>query len=167
MWICTRGANLSALISYFEAVPHQTPPWLEEMIGYSTWRNMIYQLAEQFPDCLLLKFAIKVSTSNVYCACLYSRYDSCVQFVVSTILVCVCAVDVFFMSSVNVQVYKYICIVHMYVHTYVHMYVLCAMYYVCTYVCMYVCIYASVCVSTYVLSYAHVNLYHIGHCVTV
>ena len=126
---------VSVFISYFEAVPHQTPPWLEEMIGYSTWRNMIYQLAEQFPDCLLLKFAIKVSTSNVYFACLYSRYDSCVQFVVSTILVCVCAVDVFFMSS------TYVC-------TYVHMYVLCAMYicmHICKCLCVYVCTFLRTC----------------------
>lgn len=43
-----------------------TPPWLEEMIGYSTWRNMIYQLAEQFPDCLLLKFAIKLISDAGY-----------------------------------------------------------------------------------------------------
>ena len=41
----------------------QIPPWLEEMIGYPTWRNLVYQLAEQFPDCLMLKFAIKVHTS--------------------------------------------------------------------------------------------------------
>ena len=38
----------------------QTPTWLEEMIQYGTWRDLFYQLAEQYPDCLMLKFTIKL-----------------------------------------------------------------------------------------------------------
>ena len=47
--------------------------WLEEMIGYSTWRNLVYQLAEQFPDCPTLQFAIKVAVHHLslFCHCLH------------------------------------------------------------------------------------------------
>ena len=38
----------------------QTPSWLEEMISFSPWRELFYQLAEQYPNCLMLKFTIKV-----------------------------------------------------------------------------------------------------------
>ena len=38
----------------------QTPTWLEEMVQYGTWRDLFYQLAEQYPDCLMLKFTIKL-----------------------------------------------------------------------------------------------------------
>ena len=30
------------------------------MIAHPTWRSMFYQLAEQYPDCLMLNFTIKV-----------------------------------------------------------------------------------------------------------
>jgi negative elongation factor C/D len=36
------------------------PSWLEEMIQFPTWRELFYQLAEQYPDCLMLKFTIKL-----------------------------------------------------------------------------------------------------------
>ena len=39
---------------------NQTPSWLEEMISFSPWRELFYQLAEQYPNCLMLKFTIKV-----------------------------------------------------------------------------------------------------------
>lgn len=38
----------------------QTPSWLEQMIQHPTWRSMIYKLADQYPDCLMLNFTIKV-----------------------------------------------------------------------------------------------------------
>lgn len=38
----------------------ETPSWLEEMIQYPTWRELFYQLSEQYPDCLMLKFTIKL-----------------------------------------------------------------------------------------------------------
>lgn len=36
------------------------PTWLTEMIEHSIWRKMLYKLAEQHPNCLMLNFTIKV-----------------------------------------------------------------------------------------------------------
>lgn len=36
------------------------PSWLTEMIGHAIWRKMLYILAEQHPNCLMLNFTIKV-----------------------------------------------------------------------------------------------------------
>ena len=30
------------------------------MIQFPTWRELFYQLAEQYPDCIMLKFTIKL-----------------------------------------------------------------------------------------------------------
>lgn len=38
----------------------ETPAWLVEMISFQTWRNLFYQLAEEYPDCLMLNFTIKL-----------------------------------------------------------------------------------------------------------
>lgn len=38
----------------------ETPAWLTEMIEHPTWRSLIYRLAEEYPDCLMLNFTIKV-----------------------------------------------------------------------------------------------------------
>lgn len=35
------------------------------MIIHPTWRNLIYKLAEDFPECLMLNFTVKVSRSFV------------------------------------------------------------------------------------------------------
>lgn len=37
-----------------------TPDWLTEMIDHPTWRSLVYKLAEDYPDCLMLSFAIKL-----------------------------------------------------------------------------------------------------------
>ncbi|VVD02118.1 unnamed protein product [Leptidea sinapis] len=37
----------------------ETPAWLTEMIEHPTWRSLIYRLAEDYPDCLMLNFTIK------------------------------------------------------------------------------------------------------------
>ncbi|XP_052861929.1 negative elongation factor D [Anopheles cruzii] len=37
-----------------------TPGWLTEMIEHHTWRSLIYRLAEEYPDCLMLNFTIKL-----------------------------------------------------------------------------------------------------------
>jgi negative elongation factor C/D len=34
--------------------------WLAELIEYPTWRSLIYRLAEDYPDCLMLNFTIKL-----------------------------------------------------------------------------------------------------------
>eukprot|EP00054_Salpingoeca_dolichothecata_P021433 m.137200 g.137200 ORF g.137200 m.137200 type:complete len:919 (-) comp23983_c0_seq1:198-2954(-) len=36
-----------------------TPTWLAELITFSPWRNVLYQLSEQRRECLMLNFAIK------------------------------------------------------------------------------------------------------------
>lgn len=38
----------------------ETPTWLEEMIQFPTWRQLLYQLSEQHTECILLKFALKL-----------------------------------------------------------------------------------------------------------
>nr|AAA28932.1 potential zinc-finger domains centered at aa 135 and aa 364; 43 kDa protein; putative [Drosophila melanogaster] len=38
----------------------ETPDWLTEMIDLYTWRSLIYRLAEEYPDCLMLNFTIKL-----------------------------------------------------------------------------------------------------------
>lgn len=38
----------------------QTPAWLTEMVEHHTWRSLIYRLAEEYPDCLMLNFTIKL-----------------------------------------------------------------------------------------------------------
>jgi len=37
----------------------EPPSWLQEMIEHPTWRSLFYQLAEEFPECLMLNFIIK------------------------------------------------------------------------------------------------------------
>lgn len=39
----------------------ETPAWLTELIEHPTWRSLIYKLAEEYPDCLMLNFTIKVT----------------------------------------------------------------------------------------------------------
>ena len=36
------------------------PSWLIQLIEHSIWRKMLYKLAEQHPNCLMLNFTIKV-----------------------------------------------------------------------------------------------------------
>ncbi|CAG0882404.1 unnamed protein product [Darwinula stevensoni] len=36
------------------------PAWLTEMVEHGTWRSLIYRLAEDYPDCLMLNFTIKL-----------------------------------------------------------------------------------------------------------
>ncbi|CAN7998335.1 unnamed protein product [Ixodes pacificus] len=38
----------------------ETPGWLTEMIEHPTWRSLVYKLAEEYPDCLMLNFTIKL-----------------------------------------------------------------------------------------------------------
>ncbi len=41
------------------------PAWLTEMIEHSIWRKMLYKLAEQHPNCLMLNFTIKVTCFQI------------------------------------------------------------------------------------------------------
>ncbi|KAJ8316708.1 hypothetical protein KUTeg_005738 [Tegillarca granosa] len=38
----------------------ETPSWLAEMIEFPTWRELFYKLAEEYPDCLMLNFTVKI-----------------------------------------------------------------------------------------------------------
>lgn len=49
----------------FAVIVFQTPAWLTEMIQHPTWRSLIYRLAEEYPDCLMLNFTIKVRTCQL------------------------------------------------------------------------------------------------------
>ncbi|CAG2106667.1 unnamed protein product [Medioppia subpectinata] len=37
-----------------------TPAWLTEMIAHQPWRALVYKLAEDYPDCLMLTFTVKL-----------------------------------------------------------------------------------------------------------
>lgn len=34
--------------------------WLPELIAHAPWRSLVYSLAEEYPDCLMLNFAVKL-----------------------------------------------------------------------------------------------------------
>lgn len=44
----------------------ETPGWLTEMIEHPTWRSLVYKLAEEYPDCLMLNFTIKLISDAGY-----------------------------------------------------------------------------------------------------
>lgn len=44
----------------------ETPAWLTQLIEHPTWRSLIYRLAEEYPDCLMLNFTIKVGVQHLY-----------------------------------------------------------------------------------------------------
>ena len=47
----------------------ETPSWLAELIEYPTWRSLIYRLAEDYPDCLMLNFTIKLISDAGFQVC--------------------------------------------------------------------------------------------------
>ena len=49
--------EIHGFYTYFKI---KVPSWLTEMIDHPIWRNMLYQLAEEHPNCLMLNFTIKV-----------------------------------------------------------------------------------------------------------
>ena len=44
----------------------ETPSWLAELIEHPTWRSLIYRLAEDYPECLMLNFTIKLISDAGY-----------------------------------------------------------------------------------------------------
>jgi negative elongation factor C/D len=40
------------------------PTWLTDMISHSIWREMLYKLAEEHPNCLMLNFTIKLISDS-------------------------------------------------------------------------------------------------------
>lgn len=50
------------------------------MIEHPTWRSLIYRLAEEYPDCLMLNFTIKVKKQKKTLICIMKNCDSAVKY---------------------------------------------------------------------------------------
>ncbi|XP_048576554.1 negative elongation factor D [Nematostella vectensis] len=57
----------------------ETPSWLEGMIAHPTWRSMFYKLSEQYPECLMLNFTIKLISDAGHQAEITSVSTACHQ----------------------------------------------------------------------------------------
>lgn len=57
----------------------ETPSWLAEMIEFPTWRELFYRLAEEYPDCLMLNFTIKLISDAGYQGEITSVSTACHQ----------------------------------------------------------------------------------------
>ncbi|KAL5012912.1 hypothetical protein ScPMuIL_011463 [Solemya velum] len=57
----------------------ETPSWLAEMIEFPTWRELFYKLAEEYPDCLMLNFTIKLISDSGYQGEITSVSTACHQ----------------------------------------------------------------------------------------
>jgi len=57
----------------------QPPSWIEEMIAHAPWRMMFYELAEKFPDCLMLNFTIKLISDAGYQSEIGAMSSACSQ----------------------------------------------------------------------------------------
>ncbi|KAL4235100.1 hypothetical protein ACF0H5_006738 [Mactra antiquata] len=57
----------------------ETPGWLAEMIEFPTWRELFYSLAEEYPDCLMLNFTIKLISDAGYQGEITSVSTACHQ----------------------------------------------------------------------------------------
>ena len=38
----------------------KSPAWINDIINVPTWRSLIYKLAEDYPDCLMLNYIVKL-----------------------------------------------------------------------------------------------------------
>ncbi|CAG7833536.1 unnamed protein product [Allacma fusca] len=85
-WIMSAGANINEVRTMVESSLRdmiiktfdpkkadtifseegETPGWLTEMIEHPTWRSLVYRLAEEYPDCLMLNFTIKLISDAGY-----------------------------------------------------------------------------------------------------
>ncbi|XP_064599061.1 negative elongation factor D-like [Liolophura sinensis] len=57
----------------------ETPSWLAEMIDHQPWRELFYRLAEEYPDCLMLNFTIKLISDAGYQGEITSVSTACHQ----------------------------------------------------------------------------------------
>lgn len=57
----------------------ETPSWLGDMIDHPTWRSLFYKLAEEYPDCLMLNFTIKLISDAGYQGEITSVSTACHQ----------------------------------------------------------------------------------------
>ncbi|CAI9717071.1 negative elongation factor D-like [Octopus vulgaris] len=61
------------------SVEGEVPSWLAEMVEFSTWRTLFYKLAEEYPDCLMLNFTIKLISDAGYQGEITSVSTACHQ----------------------------------------------------------------------------------------
>nr|XP_060162692.1 negative elongation factor D-like [Globicephala melas] len=66
----------------------ETPVWLEQMIAHSTWRDLVYQLTEAHPDCLMLNFTVKLISDAGYHGEITGVAAACQQLEVFSRVLC-------------------------------------------------------------------------------
>jgi len=88
MVLDTKSADFLAWLEGLSAAAYQQTDyfWLQqyiaplisrlaELIEYPTWRSLIYRLAEDYPDCLMLNFTIKlISDAGFQGRVLYNNF---------------------------------------------------------------------------------------------
>lgn len=57
----------------------EIPEWLNNMIQFKKWRQTFYKLIEQYPDCLMLNFAIKLISNAGYQGEITNVKTACTQ----------------------------------------------------------------------------------------
>ncbi|MBW03297.1 Negative elongation factor C/D, partial [Eschrichtius robustus] len=66
----------------------ETPAWLEQMIAHPTWRDLVYQLTEAHPDCLMLNFTVKLISDAGYHGEITGVAAACQQLEVFSRVLC-------------------------------------------------------------------------------
>lgn len=90
---CTESAD-----KIFEMEDSEGIDWLPELVSHLPWRRLIYQLAEHYPNCLMLNFAVKLIS------------DAGFQHEISNVNTAAQQLDIFsrvFLSSVENLLIKY------------------------------------------------------------
>lgn len=54
--------NPEAADKIFENESSEGIDWLADLITHSAWRRLIYNLSEQYPQCLMLNFSVKLAS---------------------------------------------------------------------------------------------------------
>ncbi|XP_039265499.1 negative elongation factor D-like [Styela clava] len=57
----------------------ETPSWLESMIAHQKWRQLFYKLAEEYPECLMLNFTVKLISDAGYQGEITNVSTACTQ----------------------------------------------------------------------------------------
>ncbi|CAK8695731.1 negative elongation factor D-like [Clavelina lepadiformis] len=72
----------------------ETPSWLESMIAHPKWRQLFYKLAEEYPDCLMLNFTIKLISDAGYQAEITNVSTACTQLEVFSRVLRTCLANI-------------------------------------------------------------------------
>jgi len=57
----------------------QHPSWLLDLIGHKKWRQLFYKLAEEYPECLMVKYTIKLISDAGHQAEITNVLTACAQ----------------------------------------------------------------------------------------